>query len=92
MVFLLVTDGSCRLPALALCLANDLEESDWDETPGGRDGGVASFVPVGIVLPAEDVEEIALVKGQLVRMVRLGLVIVQRFDDLDCVDVQPAES
>jgi hypothetical protein len=84
-VLLLVSYRLCRLSTLPLCLSNDLEESDWHETPRRRDGGVAGFVPVRVVLSTEYVEKIAFIEGKLVRMIRLWLVVVQRLDDLDGV-------
>lgn len=59
-----------------LGLSNHLEKRDGHEAAGGGDEGIARFVPVGIVFSADDVEEIALAKGQFLRVSRIRLVIV----------------
>lgn len=63
--------------------ADDLEEGDGDEAPGGGDEGIAGFVPVGVVFSADNVKEVALAEGEFVRVVGRGLVIVESFDDLE---------
>lgn len=76
--------GRARASREALRLADDLEEGDGDQAPGGGDQGIAGLVPVGVVLPADDVEEVALAEGQF------GggggrLVVVEGLDDLEGV-------
>jgi len=85
-IFLLVFHRLCRRSALSLCLANYFEESHWHKTSRCWDGGITSLVPVRVVLPTEYVEKVAFVEGKLVRMMRLGFVVVQRLDDLGGVN------
>lgn len=63
--------------------ADDLEEGDGDEAPGGGDQGIAGFVPVGVVFSADNVKEVALAEGEFVWVAGGGLVIVEGFDDLE---------
>lgn len=69
-----------RLSTVSLCPAECLEEGDRDEAPGVRERGVACLVPVGVVLSADDVEEVT--SGEAELLARLGFVVVQRADDL----------
>lgn len=64
-----------------MLLANDLEECDWDKTSRSRDERIASLVPLSVVLTAQHVEEVALVKCQLLTILVLRLVVVEGFDD-----------
>ena len=67
----------------AFGFADNLEKGDGDEAPGVGDEGIAGFVPVGVVLPADDVKEVALTEGKFVGVVGGRLVVVEGFDDLE---------
>lgn len=68
--------------AVALVLADNLEEGHGDEAAGVGDQRIAGLVPIGVVLATDYVEEVALSKGQFLVVAGLGLVVVQGFDDL----------
>jgi hypothetical protein len=70
-----------RLSALSLLFGNDLEEGDGDEASGRWNERIASLVPLGVVLAAQDMEEVAFVKCQLLTILVLGLVVVESLDD-----------
>jgi hypothetical protein len=67
---------------VALVFADNLEKGHGNQPPCTRDEGIASFVPVEIVLPADDVKEVALAEGQFLGVSVFGLVVVEGFDDL----------
>jgi len=52
------------------------EKGDGNEAPGVRHKGVASLIPLGIVLAAQNVEEVTLVKCKLLPILILRLEIV----------------
>lgn len=72
--------GNIRLPAAALGLANRLEVIHGYKTSGVGQRRIARLVPVGIILAADDVEEVAFGEGQF--LAGLGLIVVERADDL----------
>lgn len=78
-VVFLQIDGA---PTIPFVFADDFEERDGDEAAGVRDERIAGFVPVGVVLSADHVEEIALAEGQFLG-VGLGGVVVESFDHLE---------
>jgi hypothetical protein len=49
-----------RPATISFVLADDLKKGDRYQPPGTRDERIARFVPVQIVLPADNVEEVAL--------------------------------
>jgi hypothetical protein len=74
---------------LSLLFAYDFKKGNGDKAPGGRDQRVASFVPLRVLLAAQNVKEVTLVEGQLLSILVLRLVVVQRLDDLlgwKCLD------
>ena len=68
-----------RAGTVAHCLSYALEVRDGDQTTGAVQR-IAGFVPVGIVLAVDDVQEVALGEAELVRIG--GLVVVEGFYDL----------
>lgn len=67
---------------MSLLFAYDFEKGNGNKAPGGRDQRVAGFVPLGVLLAAQNVKEVALVEGQLLSILVLGLVVVKGLDDL----------
>lgn len=63
--------------------ANDLEKGDRHQPPRTRDERVAGFVPIRIVLPADDVKEVTLAEGQFLGVLGVGVVVVEGLDDLE---------
>lgn len=79
-----LADRLGRLVGLAtvpLGLAQYLEEGYGDEATNVFQRRVARLVPIWIILSANHMEEIAFLEAQL--LVRLGLVVVERADNLD---------
>lgn len=70
------------IATLSLLFTDNFEKGDGDQTSGGRDQRVTSFVPFGIFLATQDVEEVTFVEGQLLSIFVLWLVVVKRLDDL----------
>lgn len=62
------------LPAIALRLAERLEEVHGHEAARVGHGGVARLVPVGVVLARDDVEEVAFLEAELLRVLRFVVV------------------
>lgn len=79
MIFFVYIGG---IPTVSFVFSNDFEERNRDETAGVRDERIAGLVPVGIVLPADHVEEITLAEGQFLR-VWFGRIVVEGFDHLE---------
>lgn len=73
--------------AVSAGFANNLEEGDGYQPPGTRDKRVAGFVPILVVLPADDVKEVSLAERQFLRVLRIGVVVVEGFDDLESIDI-----
>ena len=71
-----------RSGAVSLVFANHFKEGYWNQPPSTRDKRIARFVPVQIVLPADNVKEVSLAEGEFLRVPGLRLVVVERFDDL----------
>lgn len=69
--------------AVSVVFANDFEKGHGHQPPGGRDKRIAGFVPVEVVLPADDVKEIALAEGEFGGVGGVGVVVVECFDDLE---------
>lgn len=69
-------------PTIPLVFADNLKKGDGHKPPSTRDQRIARFVPIRIVLPADNVEEISLAECQFLRGPRLRLVVVKRFDYL----------
>ena len=82
-LFLAQVDGSA---AVSLGFADNFEKGHGNQPPGGRDKGIARFVPVRVVFPADNVEEIALAKCQFLGVPWFGLIIVESLDDLYAFD------
>lgn len=92
MVRVLAEHGAAAvgLGAVALGAAEHLEIGDGDQAAGVGQGGIAGLVPVGVVLAADDVEKIALGKGQDLHACLgealdqglVGLVVIVGSDDL----------
>jgi hypothetical protein len=55
--------GFIRLPTISLCLAEGLEESHGDEASRIGHRRIAGLVPIRIVLAANNVKEVAFLKG-----------------------------
>jgi hypothetical protein len=72
-----------RPATISFVLADDLKKGDRHQPPGTRDEGIARFVPVQVVLPADNVEEVALAERQFLRVPGFWLVVVESFDHLD---------
>ena len=73
---------SHRSAALSFCFSNDLEICHWNQTSGTGGEWVTGLVPVGVVLSADDMKEVALVEAQLVRVTGIWMVVVKRLDHL----------
>ncbi|GKZ21413.1 hypothetical protein AbraCBS73388_007098 [Aspergillus brasiliensis] len=71
-----------RPGAVSLVFANHFKEGHGNQPPRTRDERIARFVPVQIVLPADNVKEVSLAEGEFLRVSGFRLVIVERFDDL----------
>lgn len=69
--------------AVSAGLANNLEKRHRHQPPGTRDERVAGFVPIRIVLPADDVKEVSLAERQFLGVMRIGMMIVKGFNDLE---------
>lgn len=67
-----------RCDTVSLRFADDFEEGYRNQPPSGRDKGIARFVPVQVVLSADNVEEISLAEAQFLRVAWFGLVVVKR--------------
>lgn len=68
-------------PTIPLVFADNLKKGDGHKPPSTRDQRIARFVPIRIVLPADNVKEISLAECQFLRD-PLRLVVVKRFDYL----------
>ena len=82
LVLMQVDQRRTTVGAVSLVLADDLEKRYGHQPPGTRDERVAGFVPVEVVLPADDVKKVPLAEGQFLRVLGVGLVIVEGFDNL----------
>jgi hypothetical protein len=71
--------GLCRASAVAGLLADGLEVSGGHEAAGALQG-IAGFVPRGVFLAADDVEEVALGEAEVAGVGRR--VVVEGLDDL----------
>jgi hypothetical protein len=80
-IFCSLATGSYRLSTLALLFTNNLEECDRNQAAGGRNERVARLVPLSIVFATQHMEEIALVKSQLLTILILRFVVVEGFDN-----------
>lgn len=69
-------------PTIPLVFADNLKKGDGHKPPRTRDQRIARFVPIRIVLPADNVKEISLAECQFLRGPRLWLVVVERFNYL----------
>jgi hypothetical protein len=73
-----------RQPAtVSFLLADYFEEGDRHQPSCARDQRVTRFVPVRIVLPADDMKEIPFAEAQFLPVARVWRVIIQRFDYLN---------
>lgn len=72
--------GALGLGAVSLGSAQGLEEGDGHQAAGVGQGWVACFVPVGVVLAADNVKEVASGEAQLLR--GASCVVVERSNDL----------
>ena len=68
--------------AVSAGFANNLEKRHRHQPPRTRDERVAGFVPIRVVLPADDVKEVSLAERQFLRVIRIGMMIVKGFNDL----------
>lgn len=68
--------------AVSASFANNLEKRHRHQPPGTRDERVAGFVPIRIVLPADDVKEVPLAERQFLGVMRIVMMIVKGFNDL----------
>lgn len=71
-----------RSGAVSLVFANHFKEGHGNQPPRTRDERIARFVPVQVVLPADNVKEVSLAEGEFLRVPGFRLVIVERFDNL----------
>ena len=71
-----------RPATISFVLADDLEKGNGHQPPGTRDERIARFVPIQIVLPADNLEEVSLAEGQFLRISGFWLVVVEGFDHL----------
>ena len=67
---------------VSLGFADNFEKRHGHQPPGTRDEGITGFVPVAVVLPADDVKEVSLAESEFLGIGVVGLVVVEGFDDL----------
>lgn len=72
---------------VSLVLADDFEKRDGHQPPGTRDERITGFVPVAVVLPADDVKKVSLAESEFLGIRVVGLVVVEGFDDLIVMNV-----
>lgn len=77
------TQVDVGITALAHVPADRFEEGNGNQAPAAGDEGIASFVPIGGVLPAYYVEEVTFGKRQLIDRTRGRFVIVESFNYLE---------
>ena len=82
----------CRSTTLPFSLANDLEVCYWNKAASRWYQRVAGFIPVGVVLATDDMEKVAFGECQLLFVVRIGLIVIERFDDLWVEPIELAAS
>lgn len=63
-------------------LSDDVEKGHGNEATGSGDQGITGLVPVGIVLAADDVEEVPLGEGEGVEVGGVRRVVVTGTNDL----------
>jgi hypothetical protein len=51
--------NAVRMSAVSFCWAKGLKEGDWNQATCVGQGRVASLIPLGVILAADDVEEVA---------------------------------
>lgn len=66
----------------SVVFADDLEKRHGYQPPGTRDERITGFVPVAVVLPADDVKKVTLAESEFLGIEVVGLVVVEGFDDL----------
>lgn len=67
---------------LPLSLSNSFEERDRNQPSRGWNERIASLIPLLIILATDDMEKIAFCEPQLLSIVRVGFIVVERLDYL----------